>query len=164
MIQKANNKPKLTSGFHSPIKYGAIKAEITLTAKAQRKRIAKVGKLICFQREIGPTPIRKIAGVITGTNTASKNGGPTDSFPSPSASIIRGYRVPSKTLLAATNNNRLLASNNDSRDNISNLPPKPTLGARHANNNNEQLITMTKNAGDRQARCDGGNYTHRGGE
>jgi hypothetical protein len=48
------------------------------------------GKLACFHLAIGPNPIRKIAGAINGTNTASKYGGPTDIFPRPKASTSKG--------------------------------------------------------------------------
>src|SRR5207237_189271 len=44
----------------------------------------------CFQRAIGPTPIRNIAGAISGTNTVLKYGGPTESLPRFSASTNSG--------------------------------------------------------------------------
>ncbi len=124
---------------------GAINALTKLTPAAQRIRIARDGKLICFHREIGPSPIRKIAGVIIGTKTASKYGGPTEILPKSSASITSGYNVPNITLADATRSNKLLANSIDSRDNKSNLPPKPTFGARHANNNNESVTVTNRN-------------------
>ncbi|MNS98906.1 hypothetical protein D3C72_1332870 [compost metagenome] len=51
---------------------GASTAVSTLTAKATRSRRPSSGTSACFQRATGPTPIRKMAGVISGTNTASK--------------------------------------------------------------------------------------------
>ncbi len=48
------------------------------------------------------------------------------------------------TLPAATINNKLLESSNDSRDSKENLPPRPTLGALQANNINEKPTTITK--------------------
>ena len=115
-----------------------------LTPNAQRKRIASSGKLDFFQRANGPSPIRKIAGAIKATNTDSKYGGPTEIFPSSSASITNGYNVPSRTLLAATTNSRLFANKRDSLDTRSKLPPRPILGALQANKSNELPITTTK--------------------
>ncbi|MNL30948.1 hypothetical protein D3C87_1527140 [compost metagenome] len=51
---------------------GSNTAVNTLTTKAARSLRARSGTSACFQRATGPTPIRKIAGVISGTNTASK--------------------------------------------------------------------------------------------
>jgi len=45
---------------------------------------------------------------------------------------------------AAATNTTLLVSNIDSRETTSNFSPKPTLGARQANNNNAPPITITK--------------------
>src|SRR5437870_7069669 len=104
----------------------------TLNTKAQRKRTARAGNLACFQRAIGPTPIRNIAGAISGTKTVLKYGGPTESLPRFSASTNNGYNVPSKTEPAATANSTLLVSNSDSRDRTSNFDPRPTCLARQA--------------------------------
>ena len=54
--------------------------------------------------------------------------------------------VPSSTAAAATTSSTLLASNMDSRDTGSKLPPSPTLGARQANSANEPPITMPRKA------------------
>ena len=44
----------------------------TLTTNAQRNLTASSGMFAFFQRAIGPTPIRNIAGAISGTNTRLK--------------------------------------------------------------------------------------------
>jgi hypothetical protein len=59
--------------------------------------MANSGKDEFFQRAIGPIPIRNNAGVINGTKTVSKYGGPTEILPRPSASKNSGYKVPSNT-------------------------------------------------------------------
>src|ERR1041385_6058701 len=100
-IHRASNNPRLASGFHLPRTNGSRIAEITLTIKAQRNRTAISGRLAFFQRAIGPTPIKNIAGAIKGTKTLLKYGGPTDSLPRPNASMISGYNVPSNTEPAA---------------------------------------------------------------
>jgi len=51
---------------------GTTIAAAKLTARAQRRRTASSGTLACFQRAMGPTPIRNSAGAISGTNTVSK--------------------------------------------------------------------------------------------
>ena len=58
---------------------------------------ARSGSSACFQRASGPTPIRNTSGAISGTNTVSKYGGPTEILPMPSASSNSGYSVPSST-------------------------------------------------------------------
>src|SRR3546814_1299933 len=85
------------------------------------------------------------AGTISGTKTALKEGGPTDSLPNPSASINKGYKVPRITDPAATAIKTLLVSNRDSREMRSNRPPNPILGARSAYRNNE-VPTTTVNS------------------
>ena len=89
-------------------------------------------------------PIRKTSGVITGTNTASKYGGPTEILPSDSASRNSGYSVPSSTEPVATISSTLFASSIDSRDTASKRPPPPTLGARTANTASEPPMTMAR--------------------
>src|SRR2546427_7817765 len=86
---------------------------------------ASSGRLVRFQRASGPTPIRNSAGAISGTNTASKYGGPTEILPAPSASSTSGESVPSITETAATASSTLLASSADSREASSKLPPQP---------------------------------------
>ena len=143
-IQKASSRPKLIIGLHLPIVSGNNKALATLTAKAHFTRTSKSGRLASFQRAIGPMPIRKSAGVISGTNTLSKYGGPTEILPRSSASRNNGYSVPSSTEPAATNKNTLLVSSIDSRDTNLKPPPSPTLGARQANKASELPITTTR--------------------
>ncbi len=50
----------------------ASRALSTLITKAQRSRVTRSGRLAFFQRAIGPTPIRNIAGAISGTKTRLK--------------------------------------------------------------------------------------------
>ena len=91
-------------------------------------------------------PIRNTSGAMIGTNTALKYGGPTDSLPRPSASMNSGYIVPSSTAAQATASSTLFISSADSRDNVPNLPPRPTFGARHANSASDAPITTTRKA------------------
>ena len=71
-IQVASKMPKPTMVLQRPITSGTMIAAAKLTASAQRRRTASSGRLACFQRASGPTPIRNSAGAISGTNTASK--------------------------------------------------------------------------------------------
>ncbi len=64
----------------------------------------------------------------------------------PSASMNSGYRVPINTEAAATDSSTLFDSSIDSREIISNFPPSPILGARQANNSNDDPITITRKA------------------
>ncbi len=91
-------------------------------------------------------PIKNNAGAINGAKTVSKYGGPTEILPRPSASKNNGYSVPSNTEKAATASNTLFASKKLSREITLNLPPRPTVGARHANKASEPPITITRNA------------------
>src|SRR4030095_6986177 len=102
IIQTAKSNPKLGRGFHFAEAKGSNRAVITLTTNAHLRRVASSGKLAFFQRAIGPMPIKNIAGAISGTNTRLKYGGPTESFPIPSASTMSGYRVPRRHEPAAT--------------------------------------------------------------
>src|SRR5690606_35714501 len=68
----------------------------------------------------------------------------TESFPSPSASRISGYKVPRITAPEATASRMLFTNKNDSRDINANRPPMPTLGARSANNSNDEPVTTVK--------------------
>ena len=71
-IHSARNRPKPTSGLKLPSMKGNTSATIRLTAAAQRSCTASSGSEAFFQRAIGPTPIRNIAGTISGTKTALK--------------------------------------------------------------------------------------------
>src|ERR1039457_3681900 len=64
----------------------------------------------------------------------------------PSASMNSGYRVPMNTEAAATDSSTVFDNSIDSREIISNLPPSPILGARQANNNSDEPITIARNA------------------
>src|SRR5688572_7649688 len=123
-----------------------INAVTNATTNAHFNRIARSGNSAFFQRASGPIPIRKTSGAITTPNTRLKYGGPTEAFGSASASKNNGYNVPRSTEPVATASNKLLSSRNDSRDNVSNFPPRPTFGARHANNASDEPITNTRNA------------------
>ena len=119
-------------------------AASTLASNAHFSRRARSGTLASRQRANGPTPIRNTAGAISGTNTASKYGGPTEILPSDSASSSSGYSVPSITEAAATASSTLLASSIDSRETAEKPPPRPTLGARQAKSSNELPTTATR--------------------
>ena len=69
---------------------------------------------------------------MSGTNTASKYGGPTEILPAPSASITSGYRVPRNTVPAAAASRTLFARSRLSRDTGSNAPPRPMRAVRQA--------------------------------
>src|SRR6267142_2824013 len=81
---------------------GSSNATTTEISSAQRSRVHKSVSGAFFQRAIGPMPIRNTSIDISGTNTVSKYGGPTEIFPSPSASRNSGYSVPRNTDAAAT--------------------------------------------------------------
>ncbi|KAG0758487.1 hypothetical protein G6F62_014640 [Rhizopus arrhizus] len=74
--QPASHRPSMIMGEPSRsgpgIASGSTTAVATLTPNATRSRRARSGMPACFQRAMGPTPIRKMAGVINGTKTASK--------------------------------------------------------------------------------------------
>jgi hypothetical protein len=131
-IQMASSNPRLALQCQPPITKGRITAMTRLRAKAHFSRTANSGSFACFHLAIGPTPIRNAAGAISGTKTALKYGGPTDSLPRFSTSMNSGYKVPSKTDPAATISNTLFVSSSDSRDSNSNFDPRPTCFARHA--------------------------------
>jgi hypothetical protein len=71
-IQLASSRLSATSGFHSPCRKGAAIPTSAAARKAQRRARASSPTLACFQRANGATPIRKAAGSISGTKTASK--------------------------------------------------------------------------------------------
>src|SRR5215471_2028747 len=144
-IQTANNSPRLARHFQPPMTNGKTTAIIKLIANAHFKRTASSGSLARFQRAIGPTPIRNIAGAISGTNTVLKYGGPTESLPRLSASINSGYNVPNKTDPAATISRTLFVSSKDSRERSSNFDPSPTCFARQAYKQSEPPITTVRN-------------------
>ncbi len=142
--QKARNRPKLTSGVQRPTRNGTTSAVARLTPSAHLSRSAMSGSSAFFQRAIGPIPIRNTSGAMIGTNTALKYGGPTEILPPFSASRKSGYSVPSSTDPAATPSSTLFIKRKDSRDTVSNFPPSPTRGARHAKSASETPITNTR--------------------
>ncbi len=73
-----------------------------------------------FQRMMGPMPMIRAMGIIKGTKTLLKYGGPTEILPTCSASIRSGYRVPSKTVAEATTSRTLFTSSKVSLDSRSN--------------------------------------------
>jgi hypothetical protein len=115
----------------------------TLMPSAHFRRTKMSGRLSPFQRTSGPTPIRNKAGAISGTNTALKYGGPTDSLPMPSASMNSGYSVPSSTAATEAISTTLMASSSDSRENHVKAPPAIMRGERHANSASEPPTTTT---------------------
>jgi len=110
----------------------AMPAKISVARASQRRRRSTSPTGAPFQRTKGPTARSSSTGTISGTNTVSKYGGPTEILPMPSASRNSGYMVPSSTVAAATKSRTLFTSSSDSRDTRLNLPPRPTLGARQA--------------------------------
>src|SRR5215831_14428150 len=121
-IQTERVNPRLTRAFHSTAK-GMVIPAITLTAAAQRSLTKRSGSSAFLHFAIGPMPSRNIAGVMRATNTVLKYGGPTESLPRFSASMIRGYMVPSSTDAAEAASKTLLDKSKDSRDRISNDVP-----------------------------------------
>src|SRR5262245_36815007 len=99
-----------TSALQLPNRNGDRRQSARLTPSAQRSSTASSGRLQRFQRASGPTPIRKSAGAISGANTASKYGGPTEILPAPIASMASGYIVPRNTVPVAAARSTLLAS------------------------------------------------------
>src|SRR5205823_12516378 len=91
--QTASARPKPTSALQRPKANGSSRPSARLTPSAQRSSTASSGRLARFQRASGPTPIRNSAGAISGTNTASKYGGPGEVLPTPSAAGAGGQRV-----------------------------------------------------------------------
>jgi len=89
-IHSASARLKPTSACHSPMARGSSSPTARLAASAQRSSTASSGRLARFQRASGPTPMRKSAGAISGANVASKNGGPTEILPPPTASSTSG--------------------------------------------------------------------------
>ena len=85
-----------------------------------------------FQRASGDTIISRTTGAISGTNTASKYGAPTEILPSPRASSASGYSVPSITAPVAVTSSTLFTSSSDSREIRSKPPAIPTRPARQA--------------------------------
>ena len=71
-IHTANSRPRLARHCQPPMTSGRSTAVTRLNPKAHFKRIARAGSFACFQRAIGPTPIKNIAGAMSGTNTALK--------------------------------------------------------------------------------------------
>ena len=72
IIQAATKKPKPIIGVHERSTIGAMTAVMALTAKAHFNfRTSSMGG-DWRHRAIGPTPIKNNAGVMSGTNTASK--------------------------------------------------------------------------------------------
>ena len=109
----------------------AIPATIA-TKPASHKRFITVKRLVFFQLAHGPIPINTNNGAVRGTKTLLKYGGPTEILPKCSASISRGYKVPSNIEPAETTKNTLPSKMSVSRELKLNLPPMVLFGARHA--------------------------------
>ena len=71
-IHSAKNRPMLVIGRKPSTVSGSSSEATTAIASAQRRRANRSGSCACFQRAIGPMPIRNSAGAIIGTNTDSK--------------------------------------------------------------------------------------------
>ena len=93
-----------------------------------------------------PGTIASKSGTISGTNTRSKYGGPTDNLPRFSASMMRGYKVPSNTAAMATTKSTLLSNKNDSREPTTGCEALAHCGARQANKAKDTPTTTTKNS------------------
>src|SRR6266849_3948218 len=128
----ASSRQKATSALQRPIAKGSASPAARLAAKAQRRRVARSGRLAFFQRASGPIPIKNKAGAMTRTNTISKYGGPTEYLPRFSASIVKGNIVPRKSVPAAAAKKTLFASSIDSRETSLKSPPRPMREVRQA--------------------------------
>ena len=117
----------------------SAKAPGTSTARHAAQRATCQGTTV-------PGTMASSSGTMSGTNTRSKYGGPTESLPKFSASMISGYKVPSKTAAMATTNNTLLSSKNDSREPATGGEACPHCGARQANKASETPTTTAKNS------------------
>ena len=71
-ITGVNGSSALTQKIKTP--------KLKETSTANQSRDIAAGKSPLFQANIGPIAISKTSGIITGTNVALKNGGPTDTF------------------------------------------------------------------------------------
>ena len=141
IIQKASKNPSAVKMVNSPMMRGIKIAAMNATSAATHKRFNKTVMLVLFQFAQGPTANKNRAGIIIGTNTALKYGGPTEILPRFNASMSKGYKVPNKTDPAATTKKTLPMSMSVSRDIKENAPPKVLLGALKAYKNNEEPTT-----------------------
>ncbi len=66
MIHTTKPMLRLVSGFRPPAVSGSRIAPVTATANAHFRRCAIAGSSALRHRAIGPTPIRKSAGAISG--------------------------------------------------------------------------------------------------
>src|SRR5260221_11707362 len=112
--QAARNSPKPTMACHFPNKNGIRNPRTRLTPNAHLKVTASSGRLVCFQRASGPTPMRDSAGARSGTNTGSKYGGAKGNFAAPGAALADGKNKPRKTMGAAGTSKTQLADGNAS--------------------------------------------------
>ena len=87
---RPSHRPKATISDHRPSTNGSTSAATTETPSAQRRRTHRSGSAARFQLATGPIAMRKTAGAISGKNTASKYGGPTEILPRLSASRNSG--------------------------------------------------------------------------
>jgi hypothetical protein len=101
--------------------------------------------LSLFHLKNGPNTIITTAGIIIGTNTASKYGAPTDILPNPNESNNNGYNVPKNTVRVAATNNILFINKLPSLDSIEKLLLFSIERALHAYKPNEPPITIIKN-------------------
>src|SRR4029453_6665557 len=98
----ASNRPSDVNTDQRPNASGTTTAVAIATPRAHLSRVHKSGSDAFRHAATGPIPIKNTSGVIGGTNTESKYGGPTEILPRFSASMNSGYSVPSSTLAIAT--------------------------------------------------------------
>ncbi len=116
----------------------SAKAPGTSTARNAPQRATCQGTTV-------PGTMASSSGTMSGTNTRSKYGGPTDNLPKFSASMMSGYKVPNNTAAMATTNSTLLSNKNDSREPATGCEACPHCCARQANKDNETPTTTAKN-------------------
>src|SRR5258706_13093424 len=123
-IQQKSRSPRLARHFHPPITKGKRIAVNRLSPNAKRKRTASSGIFACFQRAIGPTPIRNAAGAIKGTKTLLKYGVPPENLPGFNGSTKSGHNLQRRADPARTSTKTVFGSTNDSREGSSNFEPR----------------------------------------
>src|SRR5690606_30183222 len=103
-----------------------------LSTQGRQSTFASCRAEVRFQLDKGPIAIIKQITPISGKKKKLKYGGPTEIFPQPKASAIKGYKVPSRTVIMTTTSRILLLSKRVSRDNQLKLGILLTTGARKA--------------------------------
>src|SRR5690606_40564917 len=104
----------------------------TLSNQGRQSTIASCRAEVRFQLDQGPLAIIKQITPIRGKKKKLQYRGPTEIVPQPKASAIKGYKVPSRTVIMTTTSRILLLSKRVSRDNQLKLGILLTTGARKA--------------------------------